>query len=205
MDMGKIKAVEELVEEIADCYDEPDDETVAKFNNVTGNDWDAQTYFEYCCEYYSHHSLEQTVYALLNDGSYPDDTKVLVCAWKEKSPVNLQENDIYMSFRLGKEKKINNKFELLPISEILDWFKANFANWKLDERDEKFVAAEDGLSQISFNRIEKVAYGTEQRISFASYNKRFMRVEFLNVDDGEQKRLIEHLQQIGLHIYLPDN
>ena len=129
-----IKQIEELVEKIGDCYDYPEEELVKQMNLLTGNDWDAQTYWEYTCEYWSHHSLEQTVYALIK-GQYPPEKENKYYVWSAKFPLKEIMSDVvdsesnnfnilektYRFFQLGKYRNDREKFErfnVLPLDEI---------------------------------------------------------------------------------------
>ncbi len=62
----------DLVEKISGCYHSVPAETLAELNRLTGNEWAEGEYIEFCAEYWSRSTLEETVYALLHGGEYPD-------------------------------------------------------------------------------------------------------------------------------------
>ena len=48
--INAIVSVTELVNMVADEFDEIPKEIVDELNRLTGNSWDSDTYIEYCCE-----------------------------------------------------------------------------------------------------------------------------------------------------------
>lgn len=71
MDKKVIARLEELVEEISECYTSIPEEILNELNALTKNEWSEEEYIEFCAEYWSSNTLEETVYALLHDGEYP--------------------------------------------------------------------------------------------------------------------------------------
>jgi len=72
--INAIVSVTELVNMVADEFDEIPKEIVDELNRLTGNSWDSDTYIEYCCEYYeSPNSLAEVVYALFHEGEFPQN------------------------------------------------------------------------------------------------------------------------------------
>lgn len=84
-----IVAIEELVDEMADSYDYPEQELVDKMNQLTGRKWDAEDCWMYTCEYWSHHSLEETVYALIY-GEYPIKKSVEYYFWNAEKLLKIK-------------------------------------------------------------------------------------------------------------------
>lgn len=71
-EINSIIRVADLINEVADEFDEIPKEIVDELNSLTGNSWDSEAYMEYCCEYYeSPNSLADVVYALFHDGELP--------------------------------------------------------------------------------------------------------------------------------------
>ena len=66
-DKELIKRVETLVESVCDTfYDFPQD-VCDELNNLTGNNWKGEEYINYCAEYWSSKTLEQTVWAIFHN------------------------------------------------------------------------------------------------------------------------------------------
>ncbi len=68
MDLENNESIIALIKEIAEYYDEPDDEQVEKMRELTGVDWDAQDLQMMCCGYWeSPHTLDELVYFLIHE------------------------------------------------------------------------------------------------------------------------------------------
>ena len=71
-DKELLKRVEALVESVCDTfYDFPQD-VCDELNKLTDNNWEGEQYINYCAEYWSSRTLEETVWALFHDGDLPD-------------------------------------------------------------------------------------------------------------------------------------
>lgn len=70
MEDKNLEQVKELINRIADFYDPPTEEQVKEMHRLTGIDWDAEDLQMLCCEYWSHHSLEETAYLMFHE-EYP--------------------------------------------------------------------------------------------------------------------------------------
>lgn len=62
METKNLEQVKELINRIADYYDLPTEEQTEEMQKLTGMDWSAEDLQMLCCEYWSHNSLEETVY-----------------------------------------------------------------------------------------------------------------------------------------------
>lgn len=202
MSSEKIQEIEKLVNKMADSYDLPSQEEVAEMNCLIHQDWEAEDYWNYCCEYWSHHSLEETVWALMHDGRYPKKEEMKVCFWKTAQNVTISEQDIYESFRLGKEKKIKNQFEVLPVEEIFDYAVKLYQDWKVTEKD--FVISEDDYSGCTFYPTKNQEYGVQEQLLFSSYGKRMISITFTNIVKENREKLIKYIVDQGIAIYYPD-
>ena len=67
METRQLEQVKELINRIADYYDLPDDEEVEEMRRLTGVAWEAEDLQMLCCEYWSHHSLEETAFMMLHE------------------------------------------------------------------------------------------------------------------------------------------
>lgn len=62
METKNLEQVKELINRIADYYDLPTEEQTEEMRKLTGMDWSAEDLQMLCCKYWSHNSLEETVY-----------------------------------------------------------------------------------------------------------------------------------------------
>ena len=144
MEMEHLEQVKELIDRIADSYDLPSDEQTAEMRRLTGNPWDAKELQELCCEYWSHHSLEETAYFMFHEG-YPPVREVELVFWRYKSGVVLDDREVYEKYRLGRGKL--KALEALPLDEIIQDLQDTFSNWKIhtgvsDRRSYRFECLE---------------------------------------------------------------
>lgn len=194
----RIKQLEAMVDKIGDCYDMPKESDVAKLNQLTGNDWNAKSYWEYCCEYWSHHSLEETVWALLHAGHYPDCEEIEVCFFKRAGNSTLKDKDIYEAYRFGREKKISKNMEKLPVEQIEKWIRENFTEWQREEGS--FKPKEDDLSSCTFFPKDKKEYGIEHALYFYSYSKQMICLKFINISEDEQSKIIDYIKSLNITV-----
>lgn len=114
-DKELLKRVESLVESVCDTFFDFPQDVCDELNKLTGNNWNGEEYINYCAEYWSSKTLEQTVWALFHNGDLPD----------------LNEFEI----------KIKSTSEDLPREEIFIWFTEYFhTDWEIecwDEHSEK--------------------------------------------------------------------
>lgn len=203
-----IKQIENLVNKMADSYDYPDGELVSQMNKLTGNDWDAKTYWEYTCEYWSHNSLEETVYALIN-GDYPPQEECEYYVWNAKFPLNkimtgadsslsdiMEETHLF--FRLGryrKDKKKSGKFNDLPLDKIYSWLTDNFSkrNFDISEQNDEDI----GSLSLSAN----VEYGIGREILVFPYEKKCLRISFINIQKEDIEKVLEFLKPLSTDIF----
>lgn len=68
----KTEKLKELINRIADCYGEPDEEQVRQMRELTGIEWDPEEIEMICCDYWECNSLEATAYYLMHE-EWPDD------------------------------------------------------------------------------------------------------------------------------------
>jgi len=201
-DKAKLKAIEVLVDEIADDYDYPSEDTVKKFCQLTGRELNAEDVYMYCCEYYSHHSLEETVYALLT-GEYPEQDERSICFWKDEGLDNVPCEDIWISFRLGaysrgENPEIVNNVVSFNTNEITESFKS-IDGYTLsrtrDSEDMKFV---------HFDRCKNGEYGFKYHISLTYYADKMLKVTFTNVDSNIREHITHKMLNKGFRSHIPE-
>lgn len=64
----KIEKLKKLINEIAEFYDEPNEEQVSEMQQLTGIDWEAEDLQMMCCGYWeSPYTLDDLVYYLTHE------------------------------------------------------------------------------------------------------------------------------------------
>lgn len=127
MEEKNLQRVKDLIDEIAEYYDLPDEEQTAEMCRLTGQDWPAEDLQEVCCEYWSHHSLEETAYLMFHK-KYPPEEETELSFWQYKPGVNnLDDGAVYEKYRLGKGTL--KALAPLPLREIKEKLKEIFPGW----------------------------------------------------------------------------
>ena len=63
-----IEKIKALINQIAEYYDEPDEDQVEEMRELTGVDWDAEDLQMMCCGYWeSPHTLDELVHFLIHE------------------------------------------------------------------------------------------------------------------------------------------
>ncbi len=127
MEEKNLEKVKELINSVSDYYDLPTDEEIEEMCELTGIDWNAEDLQMICCEYWSHHSLEETAYLMFHE-SYPPIHEVKLCFWKYKQGVVLDDQTVYEKYRFGKGTL--KALEALPLEEIIEKIKELFSDFQ---------------------------------------------------------------------------
>lgn len=162
MDNEILERLKELIDEIADYYDVPSEEETEEMRRLTGIDWEAEDLQMNCCEYWSHHSLEETAYLMLH-GEYPPTHEWELVFWRYKPGSVLEDTAVYEKYRLGKGTL--NALEPLPLEEILKKIKELFPQWQLNAE-----ASEEGRS-YRFDAPEQAEYWTDTHFWIFEYGR----------------------------------
>lgn len=152
METKNLQQVMGLVNKIAEYYDLPTEEETAKMRELTGIDWNAEDLQILCCEYWSHHSLEETAYLMLH-GEYPPVQECDIVFWRDKPGCVLDDKAVYETYRLGKGTL--ETLEPLPLGEILKKTAEMFPEWRLNTK-----ASREGRSW-RFDALEQAEYWTD--------------------------------------------
>lgn len=203
MDKKVIERLEELVEEISECYTSVPTDIVAELNNLTKNEWSEKEYIEYCAEYWSSSTLEETVYALLHAGEYPDNVDEELYFWKKRRNVDLSDEKVM--FKLRKlpevvEEDIVCNFDDLPIKEFYNWIKIYLADWKAD----KEISEDEILSgsyKVIFNYEKIEEYAKYKSVMLKAYGNKLISLDCCNLCEKEKRDIIFFLNNYGVYLY----
>lgn len=85
-----LSSVEKLVHEADSFYSSPQ-EIYDELNRLTGNDWTADNYKEYCCDYDEWYRLDEVVFALFHGGHYPEQKNEDWKAWNKEPSIDVKK------------------------------------------------------------------------------------------------------------------
>ena len=192
--METIKRLEELVEEISSCYDTIPEDIYNELNQLTGNDWKPEEYIEYCAEYWSSGSLEETVYALMHNGDYPDNQYVTIYVWKQNAHIEDNDKDTMLLVRSGNisdEKK--NCLEKINMDDMVQWLLVYFQTWNIEKK---------GEYKYDFNYNGELDYAIYKYVLFAMKNEYMISLSYTNLSETELNGILEYIKAEGLCHYI---
>lgn len=203
MDKKIIARLEELVEEISECYSSVPAEIVKELNDLTKNEWSEKEYIEYCAEYWSRSTLEETVYALLHSGEYPENVDEKIFFWKNRKIIDLPDEKIM--FKLRKlpgivDEDVVCNFDDLPIREFYNWIKSYFSNWTVDkELNEEEL--QSGSFKVIFNYDNIEEYAKYKSVMLKAYGNKLICLDCCNLYENEKKDICSFLNSYGIYLY----
>lgn len=203
MDIKIIERVEVLVEEISECYTSIPEDTLVELNNLTKNEWLEEDYIEYCAEYWSSHTLEETVYALLHGGEYPTKIVKDLYLWKSIKEIDLTNEEIM--FRLVDLPEIVDvefvcNFEDLPTEEFYNWLYSYCSEWSINQD----ISKEDlkaGSFTVTFTYDCKDEYAKYKYIILRVYGNKMISLICCNLSESEKQDIISFANKYNLHLY----
>ena len=204
IDASKLKRLEELVDLVDEDYDyddTSDNPLIREIVEITGSTLDDDAiYYEHCNHYSGAHSLDEVVYALLNNGEYPDTEEYEINFWKTCGKTDLSNEYIYTRFRHRKDKTIEYALVLedFYLSEILTWIEKQFPGW--NRRDKKATHG-SRLDSYTFTREENEQYGIEQYIIVFVYHDQMVKASFKNIDKNIRDGLADYMKSLGNTVY----
>lgn len=202
MDKRVIERLEVLVEKISGCYTSIAEDILIELNNLTKNDWSEAEYIEFCAEYWSRSTLEETVYALLHSGEYPNNVESDLYFWKSLEKMELSDTQIMFKLRKLPETlgEVVHYFEDLPIKEFYNWLCSYFAEWNID----KELTAEDiqdGYFKVNFDCDCSDEYAKYKYIVLKVKGNKLINLECCNVNETEKQDIISFANKYNLHLY----
>lgn len=155
-----------------------------ELNELTGNDWSEEEYKEFCVEFDC--TLEETVYALLHDGMYPDNVETNIYFWKGDEPSELPDIQIMQKLRTITENVDDgfiNYFADLPVKEFFEWLRNYYSDWNINkELSDKEIATNSFKVTFSYDKIAEEEYGKCKYTMLKVYNSKvlhlLMRISF---------------------------
>lgn len=196
--------LEELVHKISyNGYHAPiPEEWMKKLNDLTGNGWTEEEYKEFCVEYECRSTLEETVYALLHNGEYPDNIEQDIYFWKSNTEVDLSDEQIMFKLRKLPKKVDENVvccFDDLPIREFYEWFSTYYSYQRVDkELSEEEI--QSGTFRVSFF-CEDIAYATYKYVTLRAYGNKLINLDCCNLLENEKQEILAFASKYQLHVF----
>lgn len=196
--------LEELVHKISyNGYRAPiPEEWMKKLNDLTGNGWTEEEYKEFCVEYECRSTLEETVYALLHNGEYPDNIDQDIYFWKSNTEVDLSEKQIMFKLRKLPETVDENVvccFDDLPIREFCEWFCTYYSYQRVDkELSEEEI--QSGTFRVCFF-CEDIAYATYKYVTLRVYGNKLISLDCCNLLENEKQEILAFASKHQLHVF----
>ena len=199
-----LKQVEKLVDKAADYYyDDFPDEICEKLNELTGNDWESKAYVDRCCEYWeTPWHLKQVVFALFHDGVLPEINEFELNIVKTSETIDMSGLEIRHALCTGKYgEEFRNKFEDLPLKEIVEWFTDTFSGWSMEceEKPDKVTAdhIEYGKTTCIFTCNDDLEYPLDKFVGVSVSNDRTAFVWGDDLSDDEKTSIKAFFVSIG--------
>lgn len=194
--------LEEIVEKISECYKSIPEDILEELNNLTGNGWTEEEYIEFCAEYWSSSTLEETVYALLHDGVYPENRETELYFWNAQKELELSEKQIMFKLRKLPEEvdeDLIGDFEDLPVKEFYEWLCAQFPEWKVKkEVDEEEL--QSGSFEVDF-ACDDIDYAKYKYALFEAYGNKMISLDCCNLYDEELQAIQKFAEEHQMHIF----
>lgn len=205
MDKKIIARLEELVEEISGCYTSIPEDILTELNDLTKSGWSEEEYIEFCAEYWSRSTLEETVYALLHDGEYPENVECDLYFWNTAKKYELSDEKIMFKLRKSPEKLDKDficDFEDLPIKEIYSWLQSYYSDWNMSkEPSDEELAANSFKVTFSYDKIEEEEYGKYKYTRLKVHNSKLFALLCCNLSETEKQDILAFAGQHNLHAY----
>ncbi len=202
MEEKNLELVMELIDEIANSYDQPTDEQVSKMIELTGREWDAEDMGMYCFEYESRASIEETAYVMFN-GTYPTKNDKELVFFKFKQGAVMDKMKVYESYRFGKGG-VKAVFAL-PFAEIEHKIVELLPNF---EKATKYSSD----TSIRFECLEQAEYWSDTHFWLFAYSKKkdatgdidLIRILCHNMNEEQTSSLLKCMESFEIPLQIEE-
>ena len=195
-DRELLSKVEALVKEGAAIGGALPKEMCDELNTLTGNKWTAKKYKEFCDVYDFPWEAEEVVYALFNNGEFPDKKEEEWFAWKIEEPFESDQDTIAFFYLCQYEDDSEkcNKYEQVDVKPLNEEILRAFAGWEIEEDWEK-------NDFVTFWCSNKETYGYKKMLKlYNGYPNRLLSCRMLNFDEKEKEMVIGLLEKYYNHV-----
>ena len=189
--------VKELIERIADYYGPVEEdplleEQTAEMRRLTGRDQEAEEVGNWCFEYWSRASLDETAYFFFH-GDLPEREEIELVFWKLKPGVAMEPQALYEKLRYIKTCAKVKAVELLPMEEIVSRFKERFSDW--DRQEDHDLP--------TFRRAHPEEPWHVEEIMLFGYEEKMLSVTCTNVPEADRMAILQMMEGFGCLPYEP--
>ena len=191
--------VKELINRIADYYGPVEEnplleEQAAEMCRLTGRDWDAEEVGNWCFEYWSRASLDETAYYFFH-GDLPEAEEIELVFWKLKQGVNMEPQALYGKLRYVKTCAKVKAVELLPIEEIVSRFDERFSGWERREFQ----------GHPTYWKTHPEEPWHTEEVGLFGYEDKMLSVTCTNVSEADRAAILQLMEEFGCSAYCPED
>ena len=189
--------VKELINRIAEYYGPVEEnplleEQTAEMCRLTGRDWDAEEVGNWCFEYWSRASLDETAYFFFH-GDLPESEEIELVFWKLKPGVNMEPQTLFEKLRYVKTCAKVKAVELLPMEEIVSQLEELLSGWDRQE----------GLDLPVFRKVQEPWHTEEVRLF--GYEGKMLSITCTNVPEADRTAILQRMAGFGCAVYRPED
>ena len=195
-DRELLSKVEALVKEGAVIGGALPKDMCDELNTLTGNKWTAKKYKEFCSVYDFPWEAEEVVYALFNNGEFPEKKEEEGFAWKIEEPFESDQDTITFFYMCQYEDDSErcNKYEEVDVKSLYEEILRAFAGWEIERGWEE-------NNYVTFWCSNKETYGYKKMLKlYNGYLNRLLSCRMLNFDEKEKETIINLLQKYYNHV-----
>ena len=188
--------VKGLISRIADYYGPVEEnplleEQTAEMCRLTGRNWDTEEVGNWCFEYWSRASLDETAYFFFH-GDLPEAEEIELVFWKLKPGANVEPQTLYEKLRYVKTCAKVKAVELLPMEEIVPQLKELLSGWEQQEGRDVFRKVRP---QEPWHTAEVRLFG---------YGDNMLSITCINVSETDRTAILRKMEGVGCTAYRPE-
>lgn len=193
------EAVKELINRISDYYGPVEEnplleEQTAEMCRLTGRNWGAEEVGNWCFEYWSRASLDETAYFFFH-GDLPETEEVELVFWKLKPGANLEPRALYEKLRYIKTCAKVKAVELLPVEEIVSRLEKQFSGWNQRE----------GRDLPVFRKVRPEEPWHTEEVRLFGYEGKMLSITCTNVPEADRAAILQLMEGFGCASYQPED
>lgn len=193
----RYEEVKELIDRIAEYYGPVEEnplleEQTAEMCRLTGRDWDAEEVGNWCFEYWSRASLDETAYFFFH-GDLPEAKVIELVFWKLKPGVNMEPQSLFEKLRYIKTCAKVKAVELLPMEEIVSRLEELLSGWDRQESRDRSV----------FQKVRPQEPWHTEEVRLFGYEDKMLSITCTNVSEADRTAVLHLMEGFGCAVYHP--
>lgn len=188
--------VKGLISRIADYYGPVEEnplleEQTAEMCRLTGRNWDTEEVGNWCFEYWSRASLDETAYFFFH-GDLPEAEEIELVFWKLKPGANVEPQTLYEKLRYVKTCAKVKAVELLPMEEIVPQLKELLSGWEQQE------------GRDVFRKVRPQEPWHTEEVRLFGYGDKMLSITCINVSETDRTAILRKMEGVGCTAYRPE-